>query len=83
MEKIVQHRKNLSPYYPKEYALRELTQLNSFTGLKIIQNFSDIEQNQITDRKKFQKQANKKNYFTKHLLNQRQKHLKKKEKTGK
>ena len=26
------------PYYPKEYALRELTQLYSFTGLKVIQN---------------------------------------------
>ena len=32
------HRNNLLPYYPKEYALRELTQLYSFTGLKIIQN---------------------------------------------
>ena len=29
---------NLLPYYPKEYALRELTQLHSFTGLKVIQN---------------------------------------------
>ena len=26
------------PYYPKENALRELTQLYSFTGLKVIQN---------------------------------------------
>ena len=26
------------PYYPKGYALRELTQLYSFTGLKVIQN---------------------------------------------
>ena len=30
-------------YYPKEYALRELTQLNSFTGLKIIQNHPHTE----------------------------------------
>ena len=33
-KEIVQHRNNLLPYYPKEYALRELTQLYSFTGLK-------------------------------------------------
>ena len=25
MKEIIQHRKNLLPYYPKEYALRELT----------------------------------------------------------
>ena len=31
------------PYYPKEYALRELIQLYSFTGLKIIQNHSQTE----------------------------------------
>ena len=37
-KEIVQHRNNLLPYYPKEYALRELTQLYSFTGLKDIQN---------------------------------------------
>ena len=30
----VQHRNNLLPYYPKEYALPKLTQLYSFTGLK-------------------------------------------------
>ena len=37
-KEFVQHRNNLLPYYPKEYALRELTQLYSFTGLKVIQN---------------------------------------------
>ena len=37
-KEIVQHRNNLLLYYPKEYALRELTQLYSFTGLKVIQN---------------------------------------------
>ena len=37
-KEIVQHRNNLLPYYPKEYALRELTQLYSFSSLKIIQN---------------------------------------------
>ena len=31
------------PYYPKEYALRELTQLYSFTGLKVIQNLPHTE----------------------------------------
>ena len=30
------HRNNLLPYYPKDYALRELTQLYSFTGLKFV-----------------------------------------------
>ena len=43
-KEIVQHRNNLIPYYPKEYALRELTQLYSFTGLKIVQNSSDSKQ---------------------------------------
>ena len=42
-KEIVQHRNNLLPYYPKEYALRELTQLYSFKGLKVIQNHSHTE----------------------------------------
>ena len=42
-KEIVQHRNNLLPYYPKEYALRELTQLYSFTGLKVIQNVPHTE----------------------------------------
>ena len=42
-KEIVQHRNNLLPYYPKEYALRELTQLYSFTGLKVIQNHLHTE----------------------------------------
>ena len=41
---IVQHRNNLLPYYPKEYALRKLTQLYSFTGLKFFQNHTHTEQ---------------------------------------
>ena len=45
-KEIVQHRNNLLPNYPKEYALRELTQLCSFTGLHIVQNNPQIEQNQ-------------------------------------
>ena len=31
------------PYYPKEYALRELTQVYSFTGLKVIQSHPHTE----------------------------------------
>ena len=42
-KEIVQHRNNLLPFYPKEYALRELTQLYSFTGLKVIQNSTQLE----------------------------------------
>ena len=37
-KEIVQHRNKLLPYHPKEYALRKLTQLYCFTGLKGIQN---------------------------------------------
>ena len=43
-KEIVQHRNNLLPYYPKEYALHELTQLYSFTGLNVIQNHTHTEQ---------------------------------------
>ena len=44
------------PYYPKDYALRELTQFYSFTGLKVIQNHPHTEkeineQNDIHHRK--------------------------------
>ena len=42
-KEIVQHRNNLLPYYPKEYALRELTQLYSFTGLNVIQSHPHTE----------------------------------------
>ena len=45
-KEIIQHRNNLLPHYPKEYALSKITQLNSFTGLQIVQNHSQIEQNQ-------------------------------------
>ena len=44
-KQIVQHRTNLLRYYPKEYALRELTQLYSFTGLKFVQSNSENESN--------------------------------------
>ena len=45
-KEVIQHHNNLLPYYPKEYALRELTQLYSSTGLHIVQNNPQIEQNQ-------------------------------------
>ena len=48
-KEIIQHRNNLLPYYPKEYALRELTQLYFFTGLKIVQNNSETKLNHHTD----------------------------------
>ena len=57
---IVQHRSNFLPYYPKEYALRELTQLYSFTGLKVIPNSSEQNQNQKTGTQVIQKQLDKK-----------------------
>ena len=43
-KEIVQHRKNFLPYYPKEYVLRELAQLYSFTGLKVVHDNSDNNQ---------------------------------------
>ena len=48
-KEIVQHRNNLLPYYPKEYALRELTQLYSLTGLKVIQKHPHTE-NEINEQ---------------------------------
>ena len=42
------------------YALREHTQLYSFTGLKVIQNSSEQNQNYNTDTQVKQKQLNKK-----------------------
>ena len=62
-KEIVQHRNTLLPYYPKEYALRELTKLYSFTDLKsikIVQNKNQIKtlickpykNNQIKRKKK-------------------------------
>ena len=48
-KEIVQHRNNLLPYYPKENALREITQVYSFTGFKIVHNNSDNNQKQTID----------------------------------
>ena len=59
-KEIVQHRNNLLPNYPKEYALRELTQLYSFTGLKVIQNHPHTE-NEVNEQNDIhlEKQNNK------------------------
>ena len=48
IKKIVHQRNNLLPYYPKEYALQEQTQLYSFTGLKVVHDNSDNNQKQTT-----------------------------------
>ena len=64
-KEIVQHRNNLLPYYPKEYALRELTQLYSFTGLKIIQNHPHTENEINTQNDIHPKKQNKKSTTTK------------------
>ena len=52
------------PYYPKEYALRELTQLYSFTGLKNIQNHTEKEideQHNVHHKNQNQKQTTSQN----------------------
>ena len=41
-------KKNLLPYYPKEYALREQTQLYSFTGLHIFDKITESNDQQKT-----------------------------------
>ena len=53
------------PYYPKEYALRELTQLYSFTGLKVIQNHPHTENEINTQNDIHPKKQNKKSTTTK------------------
>ena len=54
------------PYYPTEYALRKLTQLYFFTGLKVIQNHSHTEkeideQHNVHHEKQNQKQTTTQN----------------------
>ena len=60
VKKNVQLRNNLLSYYPKEYALLELTPINSFTDLKIVKSNSDIEQNQNTYKNKNPKSTQQK-----------------------
>ena len=45
--KNAQHRNSHLAYFPKEYALRELTHLYSFTGLKIVHDNSDNNQKEM------------------------------------
>ena len=41
-KEIVQHRNNLLPYYPEEHALRKITHLYSFTGLKLFKTIQKL-----------------------------------------
>ena len=66
-KEIFQHRNNLLPYYPKKYALRELTQLYSFTGLKFIQNITQIEQKTTVDYENHHRQSQKENTIHKSI----------------
>ena len=70
-KEIVQHRNNLVPYYPKEYTLRELTQLYSFTGLKFIQTNPQIqpEKNETNDSQRTQIQKQDTNHKDAKTLN--------------
>ena len=79
-KKIVQHRNNLLPFYPKEYALRELTQLFSFTGLKVIQSHTHTEQETNVQDNVHHKPNQKKNTTQNNTKRQTQKYFKKKEK---
>ena len=65
-KEIAQHRNNLLFYYPKEFALREITQLYSFTGLRVIQNQPHTEkeidkQDNVHHENRNQKQTKAKN----------------------
>ena len=42
-KEIIQHRNNLLPYYPNENALRELTQLYSYTGINFAGKPSEFD----------------------------------------
>ena len=79
-KEILQHRNNLLPYYPQEYALRKLTQLFSFTGLHIVQNNPQIEQNQNVNTTKNTKTIQQQIIDPQRSTHQNQKYLKKKEK---
>ena len=70
MKKIVQYRNIFLPYYPKEYALRELTQFYSFTGLKLIQNNTHTEKKTNAHDDIHHKQNQKQNTTHKNLKTQ-------------
>ena len=85
-KEVVQHRNNLLLYYPKEYALCALTQLYSFTGLKIIQNSTYTEQETNVNDDIHHKQNQKQNTTHKNIktpnpkISQKEKNRKMKEK---
>ena len=78
-KEIVQHRNNLLPYYPKEYALRELTQLYSFTGLKVIQNNPHTENETKDQHDIHPENQNKKSTTIKHNTKKLEKNIPQKE----
>ena len=83
-KEVIQHRNNLLTYNPKEYALRELTQLYSYTGLKIVQNNSETELNHNTDEQTSPKlDQQKENVSQTSLKQKKNKCLKNKEKIEK
>ena len=55
------------PYYPKEYALPELTQLYSFTGLKVVEKNTQIEQEANESNDNFDRQSQKENTIHKNI----------------
>ena len=79
-KEIVQHPNNLLPYYPKEYALRELTQLYSFTGLKAIQNHPHLENERKEQNDIHLEKQNKKSTTTKNNKKKRSKYTSKRKK---
>ena len=82
-KEIVQHRNNLLPYYPKEYALRKLTQLYSFTGLKVIQNNTQIEPKLDENHKNQHTQIQKQDRIHKDANTQKSNNLEKERKNRK
>ena len=81
-KEIAQHRNNLLPYYPKEYALRELTQLYSFTGLKVIQNHPHTE-NEVNEQNDIHlEKQNKKSTTTKNSRKKLDQNIPQKERTN-
>ena len=78
-KEIVQHRNNLLPYYPKEYALRELTQLYSFTGLKVIQKKPHKENETKNQHDIHPENQNKKSTTIKHNTKKLEKNIPQKE----
>ena len=82
-KEISQHRNNLLPYYPKKYALRELIQLYSFTGLKFVENNTQIEQETSESNDNLDRQNQKENTIHKSINTRNQIKSEKKRKNKK